>query len=190
MSSETKIIIGMMAVIIIIVGLIIVFDKSSSAQSSEGLKIGKEAPDFKVQDYSGKMIAKSDYQGKNILLYFNEGVGCPPCWQQSASLQADKDKFSALNTEILNVVVDPAESIKSSLETYKITLPVLIDSSKKMSTEYKILDMKSSMHIGQKPGHTFVLIGADNKIKWVGDYPEMNVSDEQILDKVKSSLEG
>lgn len=176
-------------VIIAVLGGIILIDKKSGGSSSSGFKTGDEAPDFKVRDYSGKEISKSDYRDKNILLYFNEGVGCPPCWQQSASLQAEKDKFSVLNTEILNIVVDPAESIKSSIETYKITLPVLIDSSKKMSTEYKILDMKSSMHMGEKPGHTFVLIGTDNKIKWIGDYPEMSAAPNEIIEKVKQSLE-
>ena len=104
--------------------------------------------------------------------------------------QAEKDKFSSLNTEVLTVVVDPAATIKSTIETYKITSPVLIDDNKKVSTDYEVLNMNSSMHMGQKPGHTFVLIGSDNKIKWVGDYPEMNASTNEILEKVKASLQG
>src|SRR3990172_8503689 len=123
MSSETKVIIGMMAFIVLVVGLIILFDKNTN--QTGGLGIGGDAPDFAVQDYSGKMIARSDYKDKNILLYFNEGVGCPPCWQQAATLEAEKEKFSALNTEILTIVIDPSEAIKTYIESYKISLPVL-----------------------------------------------------------------
>lgn len=186
MRSETKVILGIIAIIVLIVGIIIVFDKKNV--QSDGLKNGEEAPDFRVADYSGKTISKSDYQGKNILLYFNEGVGCPPCWQQDLSLQKKEEKFVVLNTAIVTIVVDPADAVKSTVQGYKITLPVLADTSKKMSMAYKILDMRSSMHMGEKPGHTFVLVGADNKIKWVGDYPQMNVTEDEILEKVKNAL--
>ncbi len=177
-------------IILIVVGGIVLIDRGSKNSSETGSKIDAAAPDFAAGDFNGKIISKSDYQGKNILLYFNEGVGCPPCWQQVVSLQAEKDKFSSLNTEVLTVVVDPAATIKSTIETYKITSPVLIDDNKKVSTDYEVLNMNSSMHMGQKPGHTFVLIGSDNKIKWVGDYPEMNASTNEILEKVKASLQG
>ena len=85
-------------------------------------------------------------------------------------------------------MIDPAEQIKTYMENYKITMPVILDVDKKMSNDYHVLNMDSSMHMGARPGHTFVLLAADNKIKWVGDYPQMNVGNNEILEKVKLSL--
>ena len=175
-------------IIFAVIGGILLIDRTNNNSATSGLKVGEEAPDFQVQDYSGKTISKGDYKDKNILLYFNEGVGCPPCWQQAATLSADKEKFSALNVELLTIVIDPVEQIKTYMENYKITMPVMLDEDKKMSSDYQVLNMDSSMHMGARPGHTFVLVGTDNKIKWVGDYPEMNVSNEQIFEKVKIAL--
>lgn len=187
-SSETIAIIGIIGVIILIFGGILWFDKSKSERTAGGLGVGQDAPDFSIQDYSGKKISLLDYSGKNVLLYFNEGVGCAPCWQQIVQLQKDQEEFKVLNTEIVTIGVDSASLWKSIVEANKIELPVLLDTDKKMSMAYKILDLSSSMHMGEKPGHTFVLVGNDRKIKWVGDYPDMRVTNEQIIDKIKIAL--
>lgn len=187
-SSETLVVIGVVGVILLIFGGILWFDKSKNEETAGGLEVGDDAPDFSIQDYSDRKVSSSDYSGKNVLLYFNEGVGCAPCWQQIVQLQKDEEKFKALNTEIVTIGVDSASLWKPIVDANKIELPVLIDTTKKMSRDYKILDFSSSMHVGDKPGHTFVLVGADKKIKWVGDYPDMRVTDKQILDKIKIAL--
>src|SRR3989338_3168170 len=35
--------------------------------------IGKQAPDFELQDIDGNKLKLSDYKGKNVILFFNEG---------------------------------------------------------------------------------------------------------------------
>lgn len=187
-SSQIWAIVGVIGVIILIFGGIILLDNSKGDVPAGGLKVGEEAPEFKVKDYSGKTISSLDYSGKNLLLYFNEGVGCAPCWQQIVQLQKDQEKFKVLNTEIVTVGVDSTDLWKPIVEANKIELAILIDADRKISRDYKALDLASSMHAGNKPGHTFVLVGSDKKIKWVGDYPDMRVTNEQILDKIKIAL--
>jgi peroxiredoxin len=41
--------------------------------SSNLLTPGEIAPDFEVQDVSGKRVRLSEYQGKPVLLYFLRG---------------------------------------------------------------------------------------------------------------------
>lgn len=184
--SDSMLVFIMMGVIVVVVILIIIFGKGDGQSTIGGLKVGDKAPEFSVQDYSGRKISDTDYEGKNILLYFNEGVGCAPCWQQTVALQKDQEKFDVLNTAIVTIGVDPAEYWKAIVDSNNITLPILLDIDKKMSMEYKVLDVQSSMHMGEKPGHTFVLVGVDRQIKWVGDFPEMNVTNDQILEQIKN----
>ena len=103
-SSQTLAIIGVISVIILIFGGILLLDKSRDSGDSIGLNVGDEAPDFSVEDYSGKTISLADYADKNILLYFNEGVICAPCWQQIIQLQKDREKFMALISLIILMV--------------------------------------------------------------------------------------
>lgn len=184
-NSATWTIIAVVGIIVLLFGGILLVDKSRNDSVGVGLGAGEEAPEFSVADYFGKTISLSDYKDKNILLYFNEGVGCAPCWQQIVQLQKDKEKFAALNTEIVTIGVDSADLWKPIVEANKIAMPILLDTAKKMSMDYKVLDLSSSMHMGNKPGHTFVLVGADKKVKWTGDYPDMRVTDDEILEKVK-----
>src|SRR3990167_6342502 len=95
-----KIFIGMMVVII---GGLILFtggNKSSETKSTissdiEGKiyfkeAIGQKAPDFEVESIDGEKVKLSDYLGKNIVLFFNEGAMCyPACWNQIAELGND-----------------------------------------------------------------------------------------------------
>jgi peroxiredoxin Q/BCP len=34
------------------------------------LEVGNKAPDFSAQDHTGKTIKLSDFQGKNVVLWF------------------------------------------------------------------------------------------------------------------------
>src|SRR3989344_1760676 len=38
--------------------------------------IGKQAPDFELQDINGNTVRLSDYKGKNVVLFFNQGSMC------------------------------------------------------------------------------------------------------------------
>ncbi|MCL5407617.1 MAG: peroxiredoxin family protein [Patescibacteria group bacterium] len=187
-SSKILTTLTIVGVIALIIGGIALFDQFKGEGPVEGLKVGTPAPDFSVKDYSGKIVSLSDYKDKNLLLYFNEGPGCAPCWQQIIDLQKEQEKFLSENIAIATIGVNSADSWKPIIEGNNLKLPILLDLNKKMSRDYETLDLSSSMHAGESPGHTFVLVGTDKKIKWVSDYPDMRVTSQEILDKIKITL--
>ncbi|MEK7170954.1 MAG: redoxin domain-containing protein [Patescibacteria group bacterium] len=184
--------IGIVVVValVVIVSLVLFSRGDSSATPTTGtdtIKIGDTAPAFKLSSTTDSKISLADYDGKAVLLYFNEGVGCQSCWQQIISLEGD----SALTSLDIPMVVIAPNSISdwySILRSSSIKSPILADEDNSVSKSYGMLSMKSSMHAGVSPGHTFVLLDNDHKVLWFGDYPGMNMTASEIIGVIKDRL--
>ncbi|MDP2671793.1 MAG: peroxiredoxin family protein [bacterium] len=160
---------------------------SGLAQTSN-LKLGASAPSFRLPAADGRQVSLADYSGKNILLYFQEGLMCQPCWKQIGTLERDLASFEQIQTEIVTVGVDSAAEWKPILRAEGIKeIPILIDADREMSQTYGVLSMPSQMH-SDRPGHTFVLVNKEGKIAWIADYSTMRVSNEEILSSVEEAL--
>ena len=150
--------------------------------SSEEL-VSRPAPDFTLPTLDGGQVTLSDFQGqKNVLLFFNEGYGCAPCWQQAVALQEDLKEFSAMETEVFAVMVDQPSLLASEAQRWGLTLPILVDQSTSVSQAY---DALGGMH-ANKPDHQFILIGKDGVVRWSQNYPSMSVGSDQVVQQVRS----
>lgn len=156
------------------------------AKKFEPLAEGSIAPDFSLSSTKGSTISLADYRGKDVLLFFNEGVMCSPCWQEVSRLERYKADFDNLNTVIIPISVDDQLTWDPILKEEKITTPILIDAERKVSTAYKILRTPSSMH-DDRPGHTYVHITPDGKIHASVDFPNMNAPTTELLKHIEES---
>lgn len=134
--------------------------------------VGKKAPDFTLPDMEGNQVSLSQLLGKNVILFFNEGLMCyPACLDQVVEL----NKLNAENTVAFSIVVD---SSKQWIDAQK-DLPylrgakVLFDAGAKVSRQYDTLTLNSSMHRGMYPGHTYYLIDQEGIVRYTLDDPYM-----------------
>ena len=154
------------------------------AASSSANMIAKPAPDFTLKTTDGRDVSLSEFRGKkSVLLFFNEGYGCDPCWQQTAQLQKDQNALADLGVEAYAVMVDPPSLIKSEMPRWGLTtMPILVDQSTNVSRSY---DALGGMH-ANKPDHKFVLISREGTILWAADYPSMWVPGDAVLKQVRT----
>ncbi len=151
--------------------------------------VGQLAPDFTLPNANGAMFQLSGQRGKTILLFFHEGLGCAPCWQQVIDLQHDLANFRTLGVdEIVPISVDPLAAQAQHAQQNGVTLPVLADESRSVSRTYDALSY--GMMGGQLPGHTFILVGPDGTIRWRADYGgppnfTMYVPDQALLAELR-----
>lgn len=148
--------------------------------------VGTLAPDFSLSDREGKTYSLAALKGKNVILFFNEGMMCyPACWNQIAALGKDA-RLQNENTVVLSVVVDSASEWKSAVtkmpELAQAT--VVHDNGASVSRAYDMLTTKSSMHYGQLPGHTYIVIDTEGVIQHVYDDPAMAIHNEQLVAEV------
>ena len=149
--------------------------------------IGQQAPDFTLYGYDDKKITLSEQKGKKVVLFFTEGVMCyPSCWNQIAAFGKD-NVFKREDTVVFSIVVDTKNEWKKAITKMPElnTTTVLFDSSKKISKDYGVLSLPSSMHKGQFPGHTYLILDKDGVVRFIKDDPQMAVRN----DVLKAELE-
>jgi len=144
--------------------------------------IDKPAPDFTLYSYDDKKITLSEQKGKKIVLFFTEGVMCyPSCWNQIAAFGKD-DVFKKEDTIVFSIVVDTKNEWKRAIDKMPElgTTTVLFDSSRKISKDYGVLSLPSSMHKGQFPGHTYLILDKEGVIRFIKDDPQMAVRNDEL----------
>ena len=149
--------------------------------------VGQQAPDFTLENLQGEKIKLSNLRGKNVVLFFNEGKMCyPACWNQIEELGKDS-RFNSEQVVALSITPDQKEDwvqIAEKLPALK-QANILFDSSRLVSSAYDVLSLKSSMHKGTYPGHTYILIDKQGIIRFTYDDPTMAIQNDLIYSKIK-----
>jgi len=149
--------------------------------------LNNPAPDFNLESFSGERVSLSDLNGKNVVIFFSEGAMCyPGCWAQIDAFVDDAKKFAGKNTEVYTIVVDPKKDWQSAVDQDKkmANANVLLDIGGKVSSAYGMLTVESSMHRGQFPGHTYVVIDKEGVIRYELDDPNMGINNSQLLAQI------
>lgn len=104
-----------------------------------------------------------------MLLYFQEGLTCQPCWDQITDIEKNIGDFHSLGIdEIVSITTDPIELIKQKTTDLHLSIPALSDPNLAVSRAYhtNLYGMMGT----SRDGHSFILVGPDGKIVWRADY--------------------
>ena len=132
--------------------------------------VGAVAPAMNLKSSSGGTFDLSAYAGKQqVLLYFQEGLTCQPCWDQISAIQKEMPAFHTLGIDtIVSITNGPYAQLSQKANDMHLAIPVLADEDGAVCMQYGTL--RYGMMMGMNPGHTFVLVGADGRIRWRADY--------------------
>lgn len=165
-------------------GLVLFANRGPQAKE---IATGTAAPAFTLTSTSGEQVSLADFQGRNVLLYFNEGVGCDACFFQMNELEQEQNaaELAKANITVLPIAVNDPADIKRDMARMGLVTPWLVDADKSVSAAYGTLG--TGMH-ADLPGHSFVFIDASGEIKWQQDYPSMFASMQEIMSKIRPLL--
>lgn len=131
--------------------------------------IGQPAPGFTLPASTGGSISLQGLRGKTVLLFFQEGVGCEPCWTQLKDLEKAAGAVHAAGVDdIVSVTTQPVHLLAQKTHDEGIATPVLADTSLTVSKAYRA--NRYGMMGSAMDGHSFVLVGPDGTIQWRADY--------------------
>ena len=102
----------------------------------EAPAVGSNAPEFALTTNEGNQAALKDFRGKWVVLYFYPKDFTGGCTLEAHNFQTDLAKYQALNTVILGVSVDTAESHKSFCAKEGLAFKLLSDADTKVSEAY------------------------------------------------------
>lgn len=130
---------------------------------------GEKAPPIQLPSTDGGTFDLSSLCGQTVLLYFQEGIMCQPCWDQLKDIEAKRDEFKALGIDrIVSITGDPLPALKQKVGYEGLTTPVLSDRGLVASKTYDA-DQYGMMG-GATNGHSFVVVNEDGVIEWRADY--------------------
>ena len=149
--------------------------------------VGQKAPDFELESIDGITIRLSDYLGKNVVLFFNDGSRCyPACWSQMAELGNDS-RFDTASITAFSIVTDPKNQWLDivSKSTNLAKSKILFDTARSVSRAYDVLNLNSSMHPGSLPGHTYFIIDKEGIIRFTMDDPYMALANDKLIREIE-----
>lgn len=131
--------------------------------------VGQTAPAFTLASASGGTVSLSAYRGRTVLLYFHEGLGCQPCWDQIRDLQAAWPRFRSAGVDDLVTITTGAPNlITQKMHDDGLSATALSDPDLTASHAYNA-NQFGMMGTGSD-GHSFVLVGPTGVIQWRADY--------------------
>ena len=91
------------------------------------LSIGDSAPDFKINDDKGNLVALSDFKGKKVVLYFYPKDDTPGCTTEACGLRDVYDEILDLGAVVLGVSKDTESSHTKFREKFDLPFHLLAD---------------------------------------------------------------
>lgn len=106
------------------------------------VEIGKKAPDFTLQNQAGDNVSLSDFEGKNIVLYFYPKDMTPGCTTQACDFRDNYDAFKDLNTVIIGISPDPIERHQKFIDKHDLPFQLLADIEQEVAKRYDVWKLK------------------------------------------------
>jgi peroxiredoxin len=148
------------------------------------IKIGEDAPNFKLKDQFDNEISLNDFKGKKILLSFHPLAWTSVCRDQMLSIENNYQVFEDNATVPLGVSVDSTPSKKAwSDEMGLKNLKLISDFWPHGEVSMKYENFIDRLGFS---GRANVLIDENGKIVWAKIYPIKELPDiNEVLEAIK-----
>jgi peroxiredoxin Q/BCP len=148
---------------------------------------GIPAPDFSLQDESGKTIRLSDFQGKTVLLYFYPKDDTPGCTKEACNFRDDYSAYEDAGVTILGISPDTMKSHEKFKAKYDLPFTLLADPDHKVASEYGVWGPKKYMGREYEGVlRTTFLIGPDSRILRVFENVKPAEHSAEVLAELES----
>jgi peroxiredoxin Q/BCP len=130
---------------------------------------GQPAIDFTLASTTSGQTNLAGLRGNTVLLYFQEGLTCQPCWDQIADLERHSPALKQAGIDrVISITSDPVDLLARKARDMRLSTPVLSDPDLAVSTRYHANGY--GMMGTSRDGHSFILVGPDGTIQWRADY--------------------
>jgi peroxiredoxin Q/BCP len=146
------------------------------------IKIGDKIPEFSTKSYDGIEIDNEDLLGSPFVLYFYSKDDTPGCTSQACSFRDKMDMFYELDTTVIGVSPDNAESHAKFIQKHNLNFLLLCDENRDVARKFGVIPE------GDKKGtvrSTFI-VDAAGIVRWMEKPVIVEGHAERVLEEVKS----
>jgi thioredoxin-dependent peroxiredoxin len=142
------------------------------------LKVGDNAPNFKLKDEKGQFHSLTDYRGQKVALYFYPKDDTPGCTKEACSFRDGYKALQDAGIVILGVSYDSPESHEKFKEKYNLPFTLLSDEKKEAAKAYGANGGLMGSLVAQRK--TF-LIDEQGKIVKIFDKVDVSEHADEVL---------
>lgn len=130
---------------------------------------GAQAPALRLPSTTDTTWDLAAQRGKTTLLYFHEGLMCPPCLEQISDIETNWSQFEDLGIDkMVAISGDELGNLRQAAKDLELYTPLLSDPGVEQSTTWEA--NKYGMMGTTHNGHSFVVVGPEGEIAWRADY--------------------
>ena len=119
-------------------------------------EVGKPAPDFTLKSLGGQNLKLSEMTGSVVLINF-WASWCGPCREEMPLLNSLHKKYEPLGFKVLGVNVEQdVKGAKGFLTNFPVDFPVLLDSDNRVSEQYKVIAMPTTVVVDRDGNMRFL----------------------------------
>lgn len=107
------------------------------------LETGIKAPEFTLQDQTGRDVSLSDFRGKKVILYFYSKDNTAGCTKQACGFGELYPQFSEKGAVVLGISKDSVASHARFAEKYHLPFTLLADPELKVLEAYDVWKEKT-----------------------------------------------
>lgn len=97
---------------------------------------GETAPAFTLNDQDGNPVALKDFRGRTVVIFFYPKDNTPGCTKEACGFRDNIRNFDALDTVILGVSPDAADSHVRFIDKFRLPFTLLSDPDRKVMEQY------------------------------------------------------
>ena len=136
--------------------LLAAFMALSTPFPAAAAEVGKLAPDFTLKSLGGKNLKLSEMAGSVVLINF-WASWCGPCREEMPLLNSLHKKYEPLGFTVLGVNVEQdVKGAEGFLENFPVNFPVLLDSDNRVSEQYKVIAMPTTVVVDRDGNMRFL----------------------------------
>ena len=136
--------------------LLAAFMALSTPFPAAAAEVGKLAPDFTLKSLGGKNLKLSEMAGSVVLINF-WASWCGPCREEMPLLNSLHKKYEPLGFTVLGVNVEQdVKGAEGFLENFPVDFPVLLDSDNRVSEQYKVIAMPTTVVVDRDGNMRFL----------------------------------
>ncbi|OYD07834.1 thiol-disulfide oxidoreductase ResA [Paludifilum halophilum] len=121
-----------------------------SGKQSKSPEVGEKAPDFELKTLDGETMKLSDLRGQAVLINF-WATWCEPCRDEMPAIQNVYDRYKEQGFEVVAVnIAEAPVSVRGFARQLELDFPILLDRDRKVTNQYDIGPIPSSLLIDQE----------------------------------------
>lgn len=156
-------------------------ERSSGAEATarEGLvRVGEPAPEFMLQDQTGRVRQLSEYRGHPVVLYFYPRDATPGCTAEACAFRDAWDRLQSTGAVVLGVSTDDVESHRRFHEEHQLPFELLADLDGRVAQLYGV-----PLRLGMASRVTF-LIDDEGVVRHVWEDVDPGVHAAEVIAEI------